>query len=207
MPTYQDIVTASANDVLSVNYLNQIIDNYVLWNEHDHAPSSGEGGEKLKVASAVASALERCYFSPRQTTEFYVASMGAQGVQPHAASGMLGMNAWGFGMIAQNASGDWASIQMHLFRGTYSLSVLYIPNPCGGTACISMVTSNLGTSELGVIDTYSASVGSSITAVINNIVVASTASYALQFHQKASNASSTGCRIEFGTLTLTKTVK
>ena len=51
MPTYQDIVTASANDVLSVNYLNHIIDNYILWNEHDHAPSSGEGGEKLKVAS------------------------------------------------------------------------------------------------------------------------------------------------------------
>ena len=207
MPVYNDINTVTGGDVLSVTQLNQMIDNFTLWGAHDHSGSPGEGGEKLKVASGVASAVERYYFAPRQTTEFLSTSMGAQGAQPHGASGMIGNNAWGFGILTQNASGEWAKVQIGLFSGVYSLSVLYIPNPCGGTACLSLVTGTLGTSEIGTIDTYSASVGSSVTAVINGINVASTASYALQFYQKASNASSTGCRIELGTVTMVKTSK
>lgn len=198
MAIYSDISTVTAKDVLPTTYLNQIVDNMALFTTHDHSPSSGEGGNVLKVASATASLTDRIYLSPINRTEFN-GTVGGTNPQFITSSLMLGANAWGWNLTATNACGDGANVKLPLFKGKYQVQILYIPALCGGTACLTLDSSFVGT-----VDTYGTA-GSSLIKTIAGMVAPSSKSYTLLIQQVVSNASSTGSRIELGTITVVKT--
>lgn len=201
MAVYTGISTVASGDVLPTTYLNAIVDNMTLFSAHNHSPSSGEGGSILKVGSATACATERVYFSPVDRNEFSSTSgftIAAWG----AASTMPGANVWGFGLFGTtNANADWLKVAVYLFKGTYKAQVLYTPQASGGAACVSMGGSAFGI----VIETYAASSTASFASASWSMTVPTTGSYALQILQASSNASSGGCRIELGPLTIVKT--
>lgn len=197
MPNYVTITGVTACDVLAVTYLNDIVGNLELLNKHDHSPSPGEGASLFSVASTVASSVERFYFFPLHRADFN----GVTGTNPQllSSSAMLGANAWGWNLTAANACGNGINVRLNLFKGRYDLKVLYLPSTCGGTACFT-----LGGSDIGTVDTYAASAGSSLIATISNFNVPTTSNINLFVQQGVSNTNSSGSRIELGGLTVVK---
>lgn len=208
MPNYIMTTDVAANDVLTATYLNRIIEDFLVIGKHDHSPSTGEGNNIVVSASGASTFIERQYFflNGRPNTGaalelFSTSAPTGQIPDIASASNMLGGTVWGFQIARITAVNDWYGFQCPLIKGIYQLQMMYQDGPNGGAASIE-----LGTSGLGLIDTYSsASSGSVLIRTFSNIQVTSTASYLLRVIQTSSNTLSSSTVTKLGGWTLVKT--
>ena len=207
MPNYITVTDVAVNDVLTATYLNRIVEDFLVISKHDHSPSTGEGNGIVTSASGASTFVERQYFflNGRPNTNaalelFSTSAPTGQIPDIASASNMLGGIVWGFQITRLTALNDWYGFQCPLIKGVYQLQVMYLDGLNGGAASIE-----LGTSGLGLIDTYSAASGSVLIRTFSNIQVTSTASYLLRVIQTSSNTLSSSTVTRLGGWTLVKT--
>lgn len=206
MSNYITTTDVAANDVLTATYLNRIVEDFLVIGKHDHSPSTGEGNRIVVSASGASTFVERQYFfmngRPGTAVALEIFSRsGGQLPDIQSASNMFGGVVWGFQISRPTALNDWYGFQCPLIKGIYQLQMMYLDAPNGGAASIE-----LGTSGLGLVDTYSSvSSGSVLVRTFSNIQVTSTASYLLTVIQTSSNTLSSSNITKLGGWALVKT--